>query len=107
MNRFSASASKRQLPVIFIVICIIYALSSAHQSSAQQPASLITRPVNESQLTVLKGNTHHLARPEFDLGTAAANLPMQRMLLVLKRSAAQESALRQLLDNQQDKSSPS
>jgi hypothetical protein len=32
---------------------------------------------------------------------------MQRMLLVLKRSPEQESTLRQLLDNQQDKSSPS
>ena len=32
---------------------------------------------------------------------------MQRMLLVLKRSPEQESALRQLLDDQQDKSSPS
>ena len=56
---------------------------------------------------MLKGNTHPLARPEFDLGTASATLPMQRMLLVLKRSPEQESALRQLLDNQQDKSSPS
>jgi hypothetical protein len=31
---------------------------------------------------------------------------MQRMLLVLKRSDQQEAALRQLLDEQQDKSSP-
>ncbi|MFZ3370174.1 MAG: protease pro-enzyme activation domain-containing protein, partial [Candidatus Sulfotelmatobacter sp.] len=56
--------------------------------------------------TVLKGNTHRLARPEFDLGTAPATLPMQRMLLVLKRSPEQESALRKLLADQQDKASP-
>ncbi|MGD0569473.1 MAG: protease pro-enzyme activation domain-containing protein [Candidatus Sulfotelmatobacter sp.] len=48
-----------------------------------------------------------MARPEFDLGTAPATLPMQRMLLVLKRSPEQESALETLLNNQQDKSSPS
>jgi subtilase family serine protease len=55
---------------------------------------------------VLKGNTHPLARREFDLGTAPATLPMERMLLVLKRSPEQETALRKLLDDQQDKNSP-
>jgi len=70
------------------------------------PRPLITQPVEEAQVTVLKGNTHRLARPEFDLGSAPATLPMQRMLLVLKRSPEQESALRKLLDDQQDKASP-
>jgi subtilase family serine protease len=65
------------------------------------------QPVNEAQRTVLKGNTHPLARPEFDLGSAPATLPMQRMLLVLKRSPQQESALKKLLDDQQDKHSSS
>ena len=74
------------------------------QVSIAQP--LITQPVDETQLTVLKGNTHPLARPAFDLGTAPATLPMQRMLLVLKRSPQQEAALRKLLDEQQSKGSP-
>src|SRR6202162_349804 len=77
------------------------------QAALLAPRPLITQTIDEAQLTVLRGNTHPLARPEFDLGTATATLPMQRMLLVLKRSPEQESALRQLLDNQQDKSSPS
>ncbi len=86
--------------------------SLAQQAAAGQniPAGshpLITQMIEESRLTVLKGNTHRLARPEFDLGAAPASLPLQRMLLVLKRSAAQETALRQLLDNQQDKASAS
>src|ERR1700691_1929857 len=67
--------------------------------------SLVTQAVDEEQLTVLKGNTHPLARPEFDLGTAPATLPMHRMLLVLKRSPEKEAALRKLLDDQQDKAS--
>jgi len=70
------------------------------------PQTLITQPVDETQLTRLKGNTHPLARPQNDLGTAPATLPMERMLLVLKRSDAQEHALRTLLDDQQDKFSP-
>ena len=78
------------------------------QESAQlaAPRPLITQPVDEAQLTRLQGDTHPLARPEFDLGTAPATLPMERMLLVLKRSDAQEFALRKLLDDQQDKASP-
>ena len=79
----------------------------AQETSASQTAShpLITQPIDEAQLSVLKGNTHPLARREFDVGTAPATLPMQRMLLVLKRSADQESSLRKLLDDQQDKAS--
>lgn len=81
--------------------------SSAGERAALPPRPLITQPVDEAQLTVLKGNTHRLARPEFDLGTAPATLPMQRMLLVLKRSPEQESALQKLLDDQQDRASSS
>jgi hypothetical protein len=67
---------------------------------------LITQPVDNSQLTVLKGNTHPMARPVYDMGKAPADLPMNRMLLVLKRSPEQEYGLRKLLDDQQDKASP-
>lgn len=80
--------------------------ASSSPSTSVAPRPLITQPVEEAQVTVLKGNTHRLARPEFDLGTAPATLPMQRMLLVLKRSPEQESALRKLLADQQDKASP-
>ncbi len=57
-------------------------------------------------LVTLRGNVHPLARPEFDQGVAPDDLPMERMLLVLQRGADQEAALRQLLDDQQVKSSP-
>src|SRR5216684_5183127 len=70
------------------------------------PRPLIREALDEGHLTVLRGNTHRLARPEFDLGTAPASLPMERMLLVLKRGPEQENALRRLLDDQQDKRSP-
>ena len=96
-----------------LITAIFFAtvLCSAMQGQeAAQPAAvrapLITQPLDESRLTTLKGNTHPLARPLFDLGTAPASLPMERMLLVLKRSPEQEAALRKLLDDQQDKGSP-
>jgi hypothetical protein len=122
MKVFCASTPKQPLAVTLIALVLFCVLSlveqsnaeqsNAQQSSAQQPAApstqspLITQPIDESQLTVLHGNTYPLARPQFDLGTAPASLPMQRMLLVLKRSPEQESALRKLLDDQQDKYSP-
>jgi Pro-kumamolisin, activation domain/Bacterial Ig-like domain (group 3) len=68
--------------------------------------SLVTQAVDEKNLVVLKGNVHPLARPEFDQGAAPLDLHMDRMLLVLKRSPEQESALRKLIEDQQDKSSP-
>jgi predicted RNA-binding protein with TRAM domain len=74
------------------------------QTSTVEPR--ITTAINDSQLTTLRGNTHPFARPEFDRGAAPDSLPMQRMLLVLKRSAAEEAALETLLDQQQDQSSP-
>ena len=47
-----------------------------------------------------------MARSEFEVGFAPLDLPMDRMLLVLKRSPEQEAALQQLLLDQQDKGSP-
>lgn len=93
-----------------IAISIGSCLAGQGQDSAQATSAplrpLITQVIDETQLTRLRGNTHPLARPEFDLGTAPASLPMERMLLVLKRSPDQEYALRKLLDDQQDKKSP-
>ena len=66
----------------------------------------VTQPVDMQNLVTLPGNVHPLARPEFEQGVAPDDLPMERMLLVLQRGTEQESALRQLLDDQQVKSSP-
>ncbi len=59
----------------------------------------------DTPLRTLRGNTHPLARAEFDQGPAPADLAMSRMLLVLKPSASQSAALEQLLKDQQDMSS--
>ncbi|HEV2490859.1 MAG TPA: Ig-like domain repeat protein [Candidatus Acidoferrales bacterium] len=70
------------------------------QTSGQ---SLITQAVDESKLARLAGNTHPLALPQYDHGPAPLDLPMQRMLLVLKRSPQQEATLESLLEDQQYK----
>ncbi|HEV2699596.1 MAG TPA: protease pro-enzyme activation domain-containing protein, partial [Terriglobales bacterium] len=81
-----------------------FAVSSRAQRIVQQP--LITEAVDDGRLVTLKGHTHPLARPLFDIGKAAPDLPLQRMLLVLKRSPEQQTALHKLLDDQHDKASP-
>lgn len=90
--------------VMTLTLCAT-ALAQEAAPTAVEPRPLITQPIDESNLTTLTGNTHPLARAEFDLGTAPATLPMERMLLVLKRSPEEEAALGQLLDDQQNKAS--
>ncbi|MGH9612533.1 MAG: protease pro-enzyme activation domain-containing protein, partial [Bryobacteraceae bacterium] len=83
------------------VICLV-----AGQDLVNNRSPRITQAVNENRLVVLKDNTHPLARAEFDRGAARVDLPMDRMLLVLKRSPEQDAALKDLLEKQQVKSSP-
>jgi len=91
-----------------VTLTLTFSATALAQESAPPAAArpLITQPVDESNLTSLTGNTYPLARAEFDLGTAPATLPLERMLLVLKRSPEQEAALGQLLDDQQNRTSP-
>jgi subtilase family serine protease len=88
----------------FLLSVICAFLTSAGAQAAPRP--LITQPIDETQLVTLQGNTHPLALPQFDMGTAPPDLPLNRMLLVLKRTPEQDFALRKLLDDQQDKASP-
>src|SRR5579863_3403066 len=59
---------------------------------AAVPSRVVQR-VDETKLAMLRGNTHPLARAEFDRGRVDPQLPAERMILVLKRSPGQESAL--------------
>ncbi|MCU1299391.1 MAG: Peptidase propeptide [Acidobacteriaceae bacterium] len=95
-------------PSLFVIFLCLFSARAQGQgpSHPDLTPSLIVQPVDETRLTLLKGNTHPLARLQYDQGAAPLDLPMNRMLLVLRRSDAQEMALRKLLDNQQDKLSP-
>src|SRR5713226_6816277 len=85
------------------------AQTAAARSGAQQngrvPARVIDT-VDDTNRTVLRGNVHPMARAPFDRGAAADAQPLTRILLLLQRSAEQEAALRQLMEEQQSKSSP-
>lgn len=57
-------------------------------------------------LVRLPGHVSTLARPEYDLGEAAASLRMSGLQLVLAKTPAQEAALEKLIADQQDPRSP-
>src|SRR6266568_1186256 len=92
----------RALVAAGLWISILANLCPARAQTATVPAR-VTEEVDTTRLVTLRGNTHPLARPEYDRGPAPEGMPMERILLVLKRSPEQEATLRQLLDAQQTK----
>lgn len=96
-----------------LLFVLLFAAGTREVLTAQQvgdstsPAPLVTQLVDDRVRVTLPHNVHPLARPQFDQGEAPADLPLGRMLMVLKRSPEQEAALERLLEHQQDISSPS
>jgi len=88
-----------------IVLSAAFLLCPSGTLRAQTAPEAVSRigAVDESSLATLKGNRHPLATAANDRGEAAPDLSMERMLLVLTRDAATESALQNLLARQQDK----
>src|SRR5438309_1327902 len=99
--------SRRLLPLgcALAMVCLFSVKSEAGQSSGAVQ-NRVTRKPDENVRVTLAGNVHPRARPEYSRGAVADSLRMDRILLVLKRSEDQETALQALLEAQQDKSSP-
>ncbi len=99
---------KCKLPLIplatFVAVCTLHSGRLRAQSAQALPSRIGTG--DQSSLVVLQSNRHPLANLANDRGRAASDVPMQRMLLVLKRDPALEADLQQLIADQQDKSSP-
>jgi len=95
-------------------LCVLSAiLGFSQMASAQgrvpeasQPLSRIVEPISDTKLVLLRGNIRPETRLGTDLGGVDPQLPMQRMLLVLKRSPEQETALAEFNARQLDPSSP-
>jgi subtilase family serine protease len=63
-------------------------------------------PVNASDVVILRGTLHPLARPEADIGPSDPHLPLNKMTLALKPRAGASEELEKLLAAQQDPASP-
>jgi hypothetical protein len=66
----------------------------------------IVGAINDNQRVVLAGNTHPLARAEYDRGRASPGLAMGDLILVLRRSPEQQAAFDAFVAGQYDKASP-
>jgi Pro-kumamolisin, activation domain len=90
---------------LFFFFILLFPAGHAAAQTTNIPAR-ITQAVDDTKLVTLPGNVHPLARAEFDHGPVADSQPLNRVLLLLQRSAEQETALRRFMDDQQSKSSP-
>ncbi len=75
-------------------------------AQAGAPTVQIVDPIDENHLATLKGNTHPLARAEFDRGRVSPDLAMGDLLLVLRRSPEQQAGFGTFVDGQYDPASP-
>ncbi|HET7872200.1 MAG TPA: S53 family peptidase, partial [Terriglobales bacterium] len=87
--------------------CIKLALFALLLALTLSSSALAQRPINDADRVTLRGNTHPLARVEFDRGPAPAAMPMNNMILLLSVRPDAKAQLDQLLAAQQDPKSPS
>jgi uncharacterized protein (TIGR03437 family) len=66
----------------------------------------ITAPIDARRAVVLHGNVRPMAQPQFDQGPVEPVFRLGYVTLMLKKTDAQQAALEQLLDEQQDAASP-
>ncbi|HVA94803.1 MAG TPA: S53 family peptidase, partial [Candidatus Dormibacteraeota bacterium] len=104
-HRFRPIA-RRLYPVLLAAACIlILPRMAGAQTVTVRPR--IAGQVDESQLTVLRGNMHPLARAQYDQGRVSPSFPLERITMMFQMTAAQQADLAALLAAQQNPTSPS
>jgi hypothetical protein len=76
-----------------IPLVVLVGLSTLAAAQQKYIRPLVYEPVDDRHRIVLKGNVHPMARPQFEVAGAPPDLRMDRMLMVLKRSPEQQTAL--------------
>ena len=92
--------------VPFLLILSVSCLSQASQGQAVLQ-DRITQPIDRVSMSLLTGSRHPLARVEFDQGVTEDSKVLGGMTINFKRTEAQETSLKVLLQAQQDPASPS
>ncbi|HET9409481.1 MAG TPA: protease pro-enzyme activation domain-containing protein, partial [Candidatus Sulfotelmatobacter sp.] len=90
----------------FLALGLAATFASAQTGAAASTASRILEPIDDTKIVRLAGNTHPMAQPKSDLGLVDRSLPMDRVVLVLKRSPQQEAALEKFMAQQYNQNSP-
>ncbi len=84
--------------VILAIPALLYAPSPA--------AAWHARIIDDNDTVILRGNVHPDARAEFDRGVSPPSLPLERMILTLRRSPQQQADLDRYLIDLHDSASP-
>src|ERR1700722_5178878 len=100
------NAVARRLVFFFSTLCspllVLCMTSLAHA----QPGDLVRLPVDPGSQVLLKGHHPLWANQKNDLGAVPADLPIERITIVLNHSAEQQQAFDQFLLDQQNPASP-
>jgi len=78
----------------------------AHSQTAALAPTLVKATIDESKTVILPGNVRHEANAVNDRGGVSDSLPMEHMLLQLKRPADREAALEQLIEEMHQPGNP-
>ena len=101
----------RKLGFASLTLAVLAFLLAAAPACAQfepdlQPRMTFIKEGQEGQQVTLSGNVRPEATSKNDRGPVSETLPMEHMLLQLRRPPAQERALQQLIDELHTKGSP-
>src|ERR1700685_2929068 len=99
------SAVPRRSAQVFYTLCTLL-LALTFTSHAQTTDNLVRMPVNPLNRVQLTGHHPAWANTQNDAGAVPADLPIERLTLVLARSPQLEQAYTQFLKDQQDPGSP-
>ena len=107
MSEHQKSGKLRPLfPGVFLIL-VLAGLVPAVAAQSARPEGRITDAVDERQLIELKGHVNRRVRSATPAGAADGDLAMERMMLLLGSSPAQQESLEELLTAQQDPASSS
>src|SRR6202789_1319145 len=89
----------KSISLAFASICSLLATASVLAVPSGFPKQAIVVTINEAKLTVLAGNTRPEANAANDQGAVEGSMPLQHMLMPVKRTPRQETARTHPIDD--------
>jgi len=104
---FSKTVTWKSFACSVVLVCATTPFVQAQSESQVANVSRIPGSIVGNRMQVVGGHHNRLADAKNDIGMVDQSMPMSRMVLSLKPTAAQQSDLDQLLKDIQDPNSPS